>query len=110
MKHYPIIVAGEKAAACVETGWEWATVSLKFSHSNGQKVNFTYSESALVSNIWIDRYPNYTAIRFQTKQGYYSDAKSAIEHCARMIESVTKSVNMDADDSFITKELLIILG
>ena len=85
MKHYPIVVAGEKAAACVETGWEWAVVSLKFSHRKGQKVNFTYCESDLVSNIWIDEYPNYTAIRFQTKQQYWEGAREvvlkSIEEC-----------------------------
>lgn len=110
MKHYPITVAGEKAAACVETGWEWAVVTLKFSHRKGQKVSFTYSDSSKVSNIWVDEYPNYTALRFQTRQSHWQSALYAIMHCADLVSSVIKSVNMDADDSFVTKELLIILG
>ena len=109
MKHYPIIVANEKAAACVETGWEWAVVSLKFSHRKGQKVSFTYCESDLVSNIWIDVYSDYTAIRFQTKQQYWEGAREAISYCASMVKDVIKSINMDAEDNRVSKELLIIL-
>lgn len=110
MKHYPIIVADEKAAACVKTGWEWAVVSLKFSHRKGQKVSFTYCESDLVSNIWIDEYPNYTAIRFQTKQQYWMGDREAISYCASMVKEVIKSINFEASQDFISKELLIVLG
>lgn len=110
MKHYPITVAGEKAAACVETGWEWATISIKFSHRKGQSVRIDYSENNLVSNVWIDEYPTYTAIRFQTKQQYWSEPKHAIQYCADMITNISRSINFDADETLITKELLIILS
>lgn len=110
MKHYPITVAGEKAAACVETGWEWATVSIKFSHRKGQSVRIDYSEDNLIRNIWIDKYPTYTAVRFETKQQYYHNAAHAIHHCAALVNSVNRSINFDADVVLITKELLSILG
>ena len=110
MKHYPIIVAGEKAAACVETGWEWAVVSLKFSHRKGQKVSFTIYERGLATKIWTDAYPNYTAIRFQIKQQYWMDAREAVSYCASIVKEVIKSINMDAGDDLVSKELLTILG
>lgn len=110
MKHYPISVAGETAAACVETGWEWATISIKFSHRKGQSVRIGHSESNLVSNVWIDEYPTYTAIRFNTKQQYWNSPVYAIQYCADMITNVSRSINFETDEALVTKELLIILG
>lgn len=111
MKHYPIIVAGEKAAACVETGWNWATISLKFSHRKGQKVNFAYYElSPIIKSIWVDEYPTYTALRFNTRQGYFRSPQDAIAYCANLVESVNRSINFKEKDDLITKELLIVLG
>lgn len=107
MKHYPIIVAGIKAAACVVTGWSWATVSIKFSHRKGQNITITHNGG---KNVWIDNYPTYTAIRFQITQHSYANALHAITCCAESIKSVSYHINFDADSSLISKELLTILG
>lgn len=106
MKHYPIIAAGIKASACVETGWEWAVVSIKISHRKGQSVTVSHTGD----NVWIDEYPTYTAVRFQTKQNLYMDARHAIQCCAECIKSVTYHVNFEASTELVSKELLTILG
>lgn len=107
MKHYPIYVAGIKATACVESGWNWAVVSIKFSHRKGQKMTITHEKT---NNVWIDEYPTYTAIRFQVTPHNYCDERHAIGCCKTLIRSVAKSINFNADMSLVTKELLTILG
>lgn len=107
MKHYPIVVAGIKATACVITGWNWATISIKFSHRKGQNITISHNGG---NNVWIDEYPTYTAIRFQVTQHSYADERHAIKCCAECIKSVSYHINFDADMSLVTKELLTILG
>ena len=57
MKHYPIVISGIKVSACVQTGWDWATVTLKVSHRTGESVTISHAEG---KNVWIDEYPKYT--------------------------------------------------
>lgn len=106
MKHYPIVVSGIKASACVETGWEWAKVSIKVSHRKGQSVTILHHGG---NNVWIDEYPTYTAFRVVTAQGNYCNALHAIKCCAELIDEIIIHVNLDADSKLVSKELLSIL-
>lgn len=106
MKHYPIVVSGIKAAACVETGWAWAVVSIKVFHRKGQSVTISHHGD---KNVWIDEYPTYTAFRVKTAQGNYCNALHAIKCCTELIEGIIIHVNLDADSKLVSKELLSIL-
>ena len=106
MKHYPIVVSGIKASACVETGWEWAKVSIKVSHRKGQSVTISHHGG---KNVWIDEYPTYTAFRVITAQGNYRNAFHAVKCCAELIDGIIIHVNWDADSKLVCKELLSIL-
>ena len=106
MKHYPIVVSSIKASACVETGWEWAKVSIKVSHRKGQSVTISHHGG---NNVWIDEYPTYTAFRVITAQGNYRNALHAVKCCAELIDEIIIHVNLDADSKLVSKELLSIL-
>lgn len=106
MKHYPIVVSGIKASACVETGWEWSKVSIKVSHRKGQSVTISHHGG---NNVWIDEYPTYTAFRVITAQGNYRNAFHAVKCCAELIDEIIIHVNLDADPKLVSKELLSIL-
>lgn len=112
MKHYPVIVAGIKAAASVELFWNYATVSIKISHRKGQIVNYEIDETVIpegITNVWMDNYPTYTAIRFEVQTKNFRNAKHAILDCARCIGEITKSINFDVSQKLVAKELLIAL-
>ena len=106
MKHYPIVVSGIKASACVETGWEWAKVSIKVSHRKGQSVTISHHGG---KNVWIDEYTTYPAFRVITAQGNYRNAFHAVKCCAELIDEIIIHVNLDADSKLVSKELLSIL-
>lgn len=110
MKHYPITVDGIKASACIASGWEWATISIKVSHRKGQRVILNHTDSNLVSHIWVDEYPTYTAIRFSTKQNHWNRGLEALKYCASLIQSISVCIDFNAEEALITKELLTILG
>lgn len=110
MKHYPLFVAGEKATATVELFWSSATVSIKFPHRRGQRVLVDLAEAGKVSAIAIDRYNNYTAVRFVINPHDFVGPLAAAEHCGSLIKGVHKHINFDASDALITKEILNILG
>ena len=113
MKHYPLTVAGEKAAACVELHWSTATVSIKFSHRKGQVVKIDPSDIADSNAFWhkwVDEYLDYTVVRFEVKTHYFNSPLHAIEYCADCISRVRKFVNFDANQELVSKELRIILG
>lgn len=113
MKHYPIMVAGIKATACVELHWNTATVSVKIAHRKGQVVKFDLNNEPKANatiNSWVDEYPEYTAIRFEVRTQYFSCGREAISYYASLISGVHKCVNFEANSSLISKELLIILG
>ena len=111
MKHYPTkTLFGESASCCIDVRWKTITVSVKFPHRKGQLVDVEYIESNLVDNIWIDEYPTFTAVRFETKQQYFNSPKHACQYCTDLVTSVTRYVNFDSKDDLVSKDLLIILG
>lgn len=111
MKHYPIMVAGEKATACVKIHWNTATVSVKFSHRKGQEVKFGLSEeSSNVISVWEEHYDTYSAVRFEIKTAGFYGPREAISYCTSLIKSVQRYVNFSSNPDLVTKELYIILG
>ena len=110
-KHYAAVVAGVKAAAYIEYGWNYATVSILVSHREGQCVTAEWVENdPRVKGVSVDEYPTYTAIRFYVKMECFICPGTAIEECEKLILSVNKHVNLEASDALVTKELLAILG
>lgn len=106
-KNYPVTVCGHKAAATVELFWRTAVISFKFSHRKGQKVIITHLEDP--DKVWIDEYPDYTAIRFQILPANFYGEQDAVRFCSTLIDTVDYAVNFDAKVELITKELLTVL-
>lgn len=114
MKHYSVLAGGLKASACVVAHWRTATVSVKVSHRMGQSVTFETKEIAPLNGsrvyVWVDNYPTYTAIRFEIPTAPFHDEFMAALWAAAQITKATKSINFEACQDFVTKELLIALG
>lgn len=110
MKHYPITVLNIKASACVESTWNYSTISIKIPHRKGQKVKIIINSNPGIYPPSVDDYPTYTAIRFLVENTKYIGKSYAIQSCINSIQHVYKYINMEASDALITKELLNILG
>lgn len=111
MKHYPVILCGRiKAAASVETSWNWATISIKVPHRKGQRVGFSLANNPKIVATYNDDYDTYDAIRFMVLQQQFTSELEAVKYCVDTIVSVHKWVNFDSTEELISKELLSILG
>lgn len=114
MKHYPVLAGGLKASACVVAHWRTATVSVKVSHRMGQSVIFETKETKSLNGskvyVWTDDYPTYTAIRFEIPTAPFQNERIAALWAAAQITKVIKSINFEASQDFVSKELLIVLG
>lgn len=106
MKHYPVIVCGIKAAACVEIHWNTATVSIKISHRKGQKMTAKAYKAPGVKCQWEDDYPTYLAVRFSVNTANFLSAQTCAELCALAVYEVNRSINFNAPQELVTRELL----
>lgn len=110
MKHYPITVAGKKAAAtCVTIGWTAAKVSIKFSHRVGQAVKVAFINTphdCIPLGVHIYNTRTNTVVEFTVYTKNYFSELDAVNSCAQCITEVYKHVNFNADSEFVTKELL----
>lgn len=101
-KHYPIEVAGCKAAASLGYEFNWAVLTIKIPHRVGESISVKFRENCIYT--YTD-HRNYIAIKIDIWSKRYHSATEAAQKEAENILEVIKYVNFDAADEFITKEL-----
>ena len=107
-KHYPVVVAGVKAALTIDRiGWKTAVLSVKISHRKGQVIDVD-CQSKYYN--YCDTYSNYTAVRFVLPVEDFINEMYAIKYVCNCIKSVTRYIDPFADEDLYIKELFIALN
>jgi hypothetical protein len=107
MKHYPILVAGRKAAASVELCWNIAVVSIKIAHRKGKLLKISmHDKCGYINAQYIDNYDTYTAIRFAISTSDFITERYAIKYCVDCIDDISEYINFEANANLVSKELL----